>query len=436
MGLTLIEKIFLKHSLSKKLEDFIYAKVDFCFGNDITAPLAVKEFLNAGFNSVFNPKKIGFICDHFLPARDLKAANNVKILEDFSRRFRIKHFYNIDKCGIEHAFLPELGVIRPMDLIIGADSHTCTYGALGAAGLGVGSTDLAGAMKEGRCWLRVPRTIKFIYKNKLPRWIGGKDLILATIGKIGVDGALYKVMEFSGSAIRNSDIDSRFTMCNMAVEAGAKTGIIEADEKTLSYLQKMQNVKCKMQNYLPAKDGQAKLKSLKADKDARYEDVIEIDVGRLEPQVACPHLPSNVKPVGALRKVRLNQVVIGSCTNGRISDLRMAAKILRGKKVKKGLRVVVIPATPKIYQQAEKERLIKVFVQAGCIVSPPTCGPCLGGHMGILDKGETALATTNRNFIGRMGSPESFVYLSGPAVAAASAIKGRITHPDEIANRK
>ncbi|UCD15968.1 MAG: 3-isopropylmalate dehydratase large subunit [Candidatus Omnitrophota bacterium] len=419
MGLTLIEKILKKHSQSGKLEDFIYAKVDFCFGNDITAPLAVKEFLKAGFKKVFDGKRIGFICDHFVPARDLKAANNVKLLKEFAAKFNIKHFYDIDKCGIEHAFLPEAGLVKPLDLVIGADSHTCTYGALGAASFGVGSTDLAAAMREGRCWFRLPKTIKFVYKGKLPLWIGGKDLILHTIGKIGVDGALYQVMEFCGPTIEKLGMDDRFTMCNMAIEAGAKTGIIEPDKKTAGYVKKM-NPKIK------------EVKLLKSDKDARYSQVIEIDVCGLEPQVACPHLPSNVKAVTKLKKVKLDQVVIGSCTNGRITDLEAAVGVIRGKKVKKGVRAIVIPATHKVYKEAEEKGMLKTFCEAGFIVSSPTCGPCLGGHTGVLDKGEVALATTNRNFIARMGHPESFVYLSSPAVAAASAVTGRITHPDEV----
>ena len=427
MGLTLIEKILLKHSLSESRggvtpplqEDFIYAKLDFCFGNDITAPLAVKEFKQAGFKKVFNKSKIGLICDHFTPARDLKAANNVKVLREFAKSFKIKHFYDIDKCGVEHAFLPEAGLVKPMDLIIGADSHTCTYGALGAASFGVGSTDLAVAIAAGKCWFKIPETIKFIYTGKLPAWIGGKDLILHTIGKIGVDGALYKVMEFTGSVIRSLEMDDRFTMCNMAIEAGAKTGIIEPDKKTLDYVKK----------------ANPKIKNIKIERsgpDAKYSKVINIDVSKLKPQVACPHLPSNVKSADKCKKVKLDQVVIGSCTNGRISDLEIAAKILKGKRIKKGLRAIVIPATPKIYQEAEKRKYLEIFHKAGFIVSSPTCGPCLGGHTGVLDKGEVALATTNRNFIGRMGHPESFVYLSSPAVAAASSITGRITDPNEL----
>ncbi|OPX29820.1 MAG: 3-isopropylmalate dehydratase large subunit [Candidatus Omnitrophica bacterium 4484_171] len=422
MGLTLIEKILLRASGKKELKDFVYAKIDFCFGNDITAPLALRQFESAGFKKVFNRSRIGFVCDHFVPARDLKAANNVKMLRDFSRRFKIKNFFDINNCGIEHAFLLETALFSPGSLIIGADSHTCTFGAIGCASFGVGSTDLAAAMSEGRSWFKVPSTIQFIYKGRFPKWVCGKDLILHTIGKIGVDGALYKVMEFSGPVIRKLGIEGRLTMTNMAVEAGAKTGIIEPDELTVRYLKKVTN------NKTPRVD----IEKLKSDKDAKYDDVIEIDITKLEPQVSCPHLPSNAKPVRSLSKVKLTQVVIGSCTNGRISDLRIAASLLKGKKVKKDLRVIIIPATPSIFRQAVREGLISVFAEAGCVVSPPTCGPCLGGHMGILDDGEAVLATTNRNFIGRMGSPKSFVYLGSPAVAAASAIKGRIAHPDEV----
>ena len=421
-GFTLIEKILLKHVPSNEFKDFVYAKVNFCFGNDITAPLAVKEFVKAGLSSVFNVSKIGFICDHFLPARDLKAANNARLLREFSKKFRIKNFFDIDRCGVEHAFLVEEGLVKPGDLIVGADSHTCTWGALGAASFGVGSTDLAAVMKEGKVWLKVPKTIKFIYKGRIPKWISGKDLILYTIGKIGVDGALYKVMEFSGPVFKKLPMEDRFTMTNMAVEAGAKTGIFEFDFITLDYLKRVFRRKI---------DG-SKYTGLKSDEKASYDDVMEIDVSRMGPQVSCPHLPSNVRPVDSLKKVKIDQVFIGSCTNGRITDLRIAAKILRGRKVKKGVRAIVIPATPMIYSQAEEEGLIKSFSDSGCIVGPPTCGPCLGGHFGILDKGETALSTTNRNFIGRMGSPQSLVYLSSPAVAAASAIKGRITNPEEI----
>ncbi|MBD3264928.1 MAG: homoaconitate hydratase family protein, partial [Candidatus Omnitrophica bacterium] len=351
--------------------------------------------------------------------RDKKAANNVKMLRDFAKQFKIKHFYDINSCGVEHAFLPEKGLIKPLDLIIGADSHTCTYGALGAASFGVGSTDLAAAIKEGRCWFKRPQTIKFVYEGKLPRWTGGKDLILKTIGEIGVDGALYKVMEFTGRVIKKMDMDNRFSMCNMAIEAGAQTGVIEPDEVTVKYLSGV-NPRLKA------------IKIEKSDRDAVYEKIIKIKVDKLKPQVACPHLPSNVKDVDELKKVKVDQVVIGSCTNGRLSDLKIAAGILRGRKIKKGVRGIVLPATHKIYSQAERKKYLNIFSDAGFIISPPTCGPCLGGHTGILDKGEVAIATTNRNFIGRMGSPESFVYLSSPAVAAASSVTGRIAHPAEV----
>lgn len=421
MGLTLIEKILKKKSINNKLDDFIYAKVDFCFGNDITAPLAVKEFKKAGFKSVCDRKKIGFFSDHFVPARDLKAANNVKILKNFSKRFKIKHFYDINICGIEHVFLPEQGLVKPGDLIIGADSHTCTYGALGAGSFGVGSTDLAAAIKDGACWFKKPETIKFHYSGKIPDWFSGKDLILYTIGQIGVSGALYKVMEFTGPVIKAMSIEDRFTICNMAIEVGAQTGIIEPDQKTVKFIKEVK----------PAiKD----IPLLKSDKDAKYNKIFKFDISLLQPQVACPHLPSNVENVDKLKKIKLNQVVIGSCTNGRLKDLAEAAKILKGKIVKKGLRAIVIPGSHKIYKQALTKGYLAIFHQAGFIVSPPTCGPCLGGHTGILDKGEVVLATTNRNFIGRMGHPESFVYLSNPAVAAASSITGRITHPGEVTN--
>ena len=423
MGLTLIEKILVRHSDKKTLEDFVYAKVDFVFSNDITGPLAVKEFEKNGFNGVFSRNKIGFVCDHFTPARDLKTANNVKYIARFCQKNKISNFFDINHCGIEHSFLPEQGFFSPGDLILGADSHTCTHGALGLAAFGVGSTDLAAAMYSGKIWLKRPSTIKFVYKGKLNQWVSAKDLILWTISRIGADGAIYKVMEFSGPAIRKMSMDGRFTMCNMAVEAGAKTGVIEPDEKTYKYLAKTRRWKNK------------KIKPKKwlfSDKDAVYENIMEIDVSKIDPVVSVPHLPENARPVEELRKIHLDQVVIGSCTNGRLSDLETAARILRGKKVKKGLRVIVFPATYDIYSQALKKGYIGIFIDAGCIVSSPTCGPCLGGHMGVLADGEVALATTNRNFIGRMGSPKSFVYLSSPAVAAASALTGRITHPQEV----
>ncbi|MFC1646073.1 3-isopropylmalate dehydratase large subunit [Candidatus Omnitrophota bacterium] len=427
MGYTITEKILLAHSEKKSIKpnEFIWTKVDFTLGNDITAPIAIEQFQRYGERKVFDNNKIALIPDHFTPAKDIKSARQAKRLKDFADKHKIKHYYEVGRMGIEHALLPELGLVKPGDLVIGADSHTCTYGALGAFSTGVGSTDLAAAWITGGCWLKVPESIKFIYKGKLNKWVSGKDLILYTIADIGVDGALYKAMEFSGDAIRRLPMDDRFAMCNMAIEAGGKSGIIEPDEITLSYVKKAQKK--------ISKSGSTGTRnSLKSDKDATYSDIKEYDVSKFEPQVACPHLPSNVKPVGKLKNTKIDQVVIGSCTNGRISDLRIAAKILKGKKVDANIRVIVIPATQKIYLDAVKEGLVEIFIKAGAVFSTPTCGPCLGGHAGILAEGEAALATTNRNFIGRMGHPKSFVYLSNPAVAAASAITGKITHPEEI----
>ncbi len=428
MDYTIAEKILLAHADKEEIrpDEFIEANVDLCLGNDITAPLAIEEFKKAGFARVFNRNKIALVPDHFAPAKDLRSANQCKLLADFAREQKIKNYFEVGCMGIEHALLPELGLVLPGDLIIGADSHTCTYGALGCYSTGVGSTDLARAFVDGKVWLKVPHSVKFIYKGKLKKWVGGKDLILFTIGKIGVDGASYKSMEFSGPVIRNLGMDGRFTMSNMAIEAGARAGIIEPDDITLKYIQ--QNPKSKIKN----RKYKSKLKNLKSDKDAVYERTYEWDVSDLEPIVSCPHLPGNTKFAAELGNVKLDQVVIGSCTNGRISDLRIAARILRGKKIKTGLKLIVIPATQNIYRQCLKEGLVDIFVKAGGVFSTPTCGPCLGGHMGILAEGEICLATTNRNFIGRMGSTKSFVYLSGPAVAAASAITGVITHPDYL----
>ncbi|MDD2679275.1 MAG: 3-isopropylmalate dehydratase large subunit [Candidatus Omnitrophica bacterium] len=418
MGYTIAEKILLAHTDKKAIRpgEFIEADIDLALGNDITAPFAIEQFKKSGTRQVFDRNKIVLVPDHFAPAKDLRSANQCKILSDFAREQKIKNYFEVGCMGIEHALLPELGLVLPGDLVIGADSHTCTYGALGAYSTGVGSTDLARAFIDGKCWFKVPGSVKFIYQGKLKKWVGGKDLILFTIGKIGVDGALYKAMEFSGPVIRSLSMDDRFSMSNMAIEAGARAGIIEPDATTKEYVSKFKR----------------KPKFYKSDSDAKYDKIYEWDVTDLEPQVACPHLPSNVKPVSSLKDVKLDQVVIGSCTNGRISDLRASAKILKGKKIKYGLKLIVIPATQKIYLAAVKEGLAEIFVKAGGIFSTPTCGPCLGGHMGILTEGEVALATTNRNFIGRMGSVKSFVYLSNPAVAAASAITGRITHPKEI----
>jgi 3-isopropylmalate/(R)-2-methylmalate dehydratase large subunit len=433
MGYTIAEKILLAHTDKKDIKpgEFIEARIDLALGNDITAPLAIEEFRKSGFKKVFDKKRIVLVPDHFAPAKDLKSANQCKILADFAREQKIKNYFEIGCMGIEHALLPEQKLVLPGDLVIGADSHTCTYGAMGCYSTGVGSTDLARAFMDGRCWFKVPPTFKFIYKGKLNKWVGGKDLILFTIGNIGVDGALYKVMEFTGPAIRNLGMDNRFTISNMAIEAGARAGIIEPDEVTFEYI--------RATGYKPQAAGRTawsmKLEAwsrLRSDRGAYYEKTYEWDVSKLKPQVACPHLPSNVKPVDELKKVKIDQVVIGSCTNGRISDLRIAAKILRAKKIKPGLKLIVIPATQEIYLEAVKEGLAEIFVKAGGVFSTPTCGPCLGGHVGILTEGEVCLATTNRNFIGRMGHPESFVYLSNPAVAAASAVAGMITHPEEI----
>lgn len=436
MGYTITEKILLQHIDKKSIhpDEFIYAKVDFCLGNDITAPIAIQEFLKSGSKKVFDNKKIALISDHFAPAKDMRSANQIKILEDFAKRFSISHYYELGRGGIEHALLPEKGLISPGDLVIGADSHTCTYGALGAFATGVGSTDLAAGFITGRCWFRVAHTIKFIYTGRLQKWVGGKDIILYTIGKIGVDGALYKAMEFSGSIIKNLGMDERLTICNMAIEAGGKSGIIEPDEITLDYVKRVhspQSTVHRKNKKLWTMD-YGLWTNLKSDKDAKYFDIKEYDLSKMEPQVAAPHLPSNTKGVSKFHNVKIDQVVIGSCTNGRITDLRIAAKMLKGKKINSRVRLIVIPATQKIYKEAIKEGLVGIFVRSGGTFMPPTCGPCIGGHMGVLAEGETAIATTNRNFVGRMGSLKSFVYLSNPAVAAASALKGKITHPEEV----
>lgn len=443
MGYTITEKILLAHTGKKAIQrgEFIEVDVDLALGNDITTPLAIEEFYRCGFKKVFDKNKIVLVPDHFTPAKDLKSANQCKILVNFAKEQGIKNYFEIGCMGIEHALLPELGLVLPGDLVIGADSHTCTYGALGCFASGVGSCDLGRAFIDGKCWFKVPSTIKFIYKGRPNRWVGGKDLILYTIGKIGVDGALDKIMEFGGPVIRNLGMDDRFTICNMAIEAGAVTGIIEPDRVTLDYIRQIQNYipphhppakKAGPSSKIKNQKHKSKLKILKSDKNAYYEKIYGWDISGLEPQVACPNSPSNVKPIRELGNINLDQVVIGSCTNGRISDLRTAAKVLKGKKVKSGLRLIVIPATQKIYLQAVKEGLVEIFVKVGGVFSTPTCGPCLGGHMGILTEGEKCLATTNRNFIGRMGHPKSEVYLCNPAVAAASAVTGRITHPNEV----
>lgn len=425
MGYTITEKILLSHVKKKSINpgDFINAKVDFCLGNDITAPISIGEFRKIGAKKVFDKTRIALIPDHFTPAKDMQSANQAKMLYEFAKEHDITHYYEVGRMGIEHALLPELGLVLPGDLVIGADSHTCTYGALGCFAAGIGSTDLAAAFIKGECWFKVPESIKFVYHGKLKKWVSGKDLILYTIGQIGVDGALYKAMEFTGEAIKALPMDDRFSICNMAIEAGGKSGIIEPDQATIKY------VKQAVRKNKPKRKG---FKLYKSDKDAEYAEVKEIDASKIEPQVSLPHLPSNVKPVNKVKGVNIDQVVIGSCTNGRISDLEIAAKILKGRKIKPGVRLIVIPATQAIYLEAVKKGYAKTFIAAGGVFSTPSCGPCLGGHLGILAEGERALATTNRNFVGRMGHPKSEVYLSSPAIAAASAVRGRIAHPKEV----
>ncbi len=418
MSMTITEKILAAHAEKEHVEpgDLIEASVDLVLGNDITAPIAIKEFRELGIDRVFDNEKVALIPDHFTPNKDIKSAEQVKILRDFAREFGIVHFYDVGRVGVEHALLPEMGLTRPGMLIIGADSHTCTYGALGAFSTGVGSTDMAAAMATGKAWFKVPESIKFIYEGVLNRYVSGKDLILHTIGDIGVDGALYISMEFTGSVIRELSVEARLTMANMAIEAGGKNGIFAADEKVVQYVKSRSD---------------AGYTIYESDGDARYAAIKEYDVSKIEPLVAFPHLPENVKPARE-SGVRIDQVVIGSCTNGRIEDLREAALLLKNRKTHRDVRLIIIPATQAIYRQAMNEGLIDIFLDAEAAVSAPTCGPCLGGHMGILAEGERCLATTNRNFVGRMGHPKSEVYLAGPAVAAASAVLGKIAHPDEL----
>jgi len=420
MPYTITEKILLAHTDKKSIApgEFIYARIDLALGNDITAPIAIKEFEAIGAKKVFDRNKIALVPDHFTPAKDSKSADQVKILRAFAEKHGIVNYFEVGQMGVEHALLPEKGLVGPGDLVIGADSHTCTYGALGAFSTGIGSTDLAAGFITGCIWLKVPETMKFVYTGKLNKWVGGKDLILYTIGDIGVDGALYRAMEFTGEVIRHLSMDDRFSMCNMAIEAGGKSGIIEPDEIT--------------KKYITSEGRRVKGVFYKSDEGAEYRDVREYDAARIEPQVSAPHLPSNSGPVSKFKKVNIDQSVIGSCTNGRISDLRIAAKVMKGRKVSSRVRTIILPATQKIYKQAMEEGLAEIFLNAGAVFSTPSCGPCLGGHLGILASGERAIATTNRNFKGRMGHPNSEVYLSNPAVAAASAIKGRIAHPEEI----
>lgn len=420
MGMTITEKILAKHAGKSFVEpgELIMVNVDMALANDITGPVAIEEFRKAGAEKVFDREKIALIPDHFAPNKDIKSAELCKILRDFAKEHEIVHYYEVGRMGIEHALLPEQGIVLPGDVVIGADSHTCTYGALGAFSTGVGSTDLAFAMITGKCWFKVPETMKFIYHGKLNPWVTGKDLILHTIGDIGVDGALYKAMEFTGEALSYLTMDERFTMTNMAIEAGGKNGIMEPDDVTLEYVKKR---------------AKRPFDVFKSDEDAHYSEIIDYNVEKIGPKIALPHLPENVVDVEEAQGIAIDQVVIGSCTNGRLEDMRMAAEVIKGHKVHPYVRLIVIPATQQVYQDMIKEGITEIFIQAGAVVSTPTCGPCLGGYMGILAKGERAVATTNRNFVGRMGHPESEVFLSNPAVAAASAIKGEITHPQEVA---
>jgi 3-isopropylmalate/(R)-2-methylmalate dehydratase large subunit len=417
--MTITEKILAAHAGLDRVEpgQIVNVQVDIALGNDITAPIAIREFKKAGATRVFDKTRVALVPDHFAPNKDIASAEQCKQLREFAREQELENYWETGEMGVEHALLPEQGVVVPGDVVIGADSHTCTYGALGAFSTGVGSTDLAAAMVTGEAWFKVPETMQFVYTGSLGPWVEGKDLILYTIGKIGVDGALYRAMEFTGPVIDALGMDDRLTMCNMAIEAGGKNGIIAPDATTRAYA-----------------EGRAQRPPVytASDADARYAAVIEIDCGDIRPQVAFPHLPSNTRAIDDVGEVKIDQVVIGSCTNGRIEDLRRAARVLKGHKVAPYLRCLVIPATQQIYRQAMREGLFEIFLDANAAVSTPTCGPCLGGHMGILAKGERSIATTNRNFVGRMGHPESEVYLAGPAVAAASAVLGRIGSPEEV----
>ncbi len=420
MSLTIAQKILQHHIVKGNINvgEIMLARVDLAFANDVTAPISI-DFLKRIGGKLYDKEKIALIPDHFTPNKDIKSAEQCKIVREFAEQNNIPHYWEVGDVGIEHVLLPEKGLIKPGMLITGADSHTCTSGALGAFATGVGSTDIGFAFATGMLWFKVPPTIKFIYEGKRGKWVMGKDLILYTIGKIGVSGALYKAMEFTGPAIKNLSMDDRFTMCNMAIEAGGKTAIVEPDDITKQYL-----------TVVGAKEGIF----YKSDEDAEYDDVLEIDVSNIEPQIAFPHLPENAKPISEVMKkdIKIDQAFIGSCTNGRLSDLRITAKILKGRKRDKHVRLIIIPSTPLIYRQALKEGLFDIFLDAGAVISAPTCGPCLGGHMGVLASGEVAISTTNRNFVGRMGSPEAYVYLSNPAIAAASAVLGKIGSPDEL----
>ena len=419
MGMTMTQKILAAHAGldSVKAGDLIEAKLDLVLGNDVTTPVAVDVFDQAGFTRVFDPEKICIVLDHYTPCKDIKSAELCAKARSFAKRFGISHLYDTGAAGIEHALLPEQGLVGPGDCVIGADSHTCTYGALGAFSTGVGSTDMAAGMAAGENWFKVPAAIRVELTGSLRPWVSGKDVILHLIGRIGVDGALYKSLEFTGPGVAALSMDDRFTIANMAIEAGAKNGIFPVDEATLAYVK--DRFPRPVQVYA-------------ADPDAVYESTVAIDLDALEPTVSLPHLPSNTKTVSEVKGLPIDQVVIGSCTNGRISDLRAAAAILKGRHVAPGLRCIVIPATQAVYLQCMEEGLLRAFIEAGCAVSTPTCGPCLGGHMGVMSAGERAVATTNRNFVGRMGHVQSEVILANPAVAAASAVKGCVADPADV----
>ena len=416
MGMTMTQKILAAHAGLKSVQagQLINAKLDMVLGNDVTSPVAINEMSKFGKNSVFDKTRISLVMDHFTPNKDIQSAQNCKQVREFAAKYDIKHYYDVGSMGIEHALLPEQGIVTCGDCIIGADSHTCTYGALGAFSTGVGSTDMAAGMVTGMAWFKVPSAIKVVITGKKSKYICGKDVILDIIGRIGVDGALYQSLEFVGDGVSELSMDDRFTICNMAIECGAKNGIFPVDEKTLEYVNGR---------------SEREYKVFEADEDAEYNRTITVDLSTLKSTVAFPHLPENTRTFDDIPQIKIDQVVIGSCTNGRIEDMRMAASILKGKKVAKNVRTIIIPATQQIYLQCIKEGLAEIFIEAGAIVSTPTCGPCLGGHMGILAKGENAVSTSNRNFVGRMGHTESEIYLASPAVAAASAIKGCIADP-------
>ncbi len=419
MAMTIVEKIMAKHAGldSVKPGQLIEAKVDKVLANDITAPIAIKQMRESGVKNVFDKDRVILVPDHFAPNKDIASAEQCKVLREFSREQNLTNYFEVGRMGIEHALLPEKGLVLPGEIIIGADSHTCTHGALGAFATGVGSTDVSAAMISGESWFKVPETMEFVFNGKLNKWVSGKDLILFLIGQIGVDGALYKAMEFSGSTIDELSMEGRLTIANMAIEAGGKCGIFNPDQKTLDFIKSKTDTE---------------FNALYSDPDAEYSEVIEYNTADIEPQVSFPHSPANTKSISEVGDVVIHQSVIGSCTNGRIEDLRVAAGVLKGRKVQRDVRLIIFPATQAIYLQAMEEGLIKTFIESEAVVSTPTCGPCLGGHMGILAKGERSIATTNRNFVGRMGHPESEVYLSNPAIAAASAVLGKIGSPEEL----